>query len=35
MTIWIKNAIILTKKEDYQPIELLINGEQIKLSDQI
>ena len=30
MTIWIKNAIILTKNEDHQPIELLINGEQIQ-----
>lgn len=30
MTIWIKNAIMLNKNEDYQPIELLIDGEKIQ-----
>ncbi|WP_407371413.1 dihydroorotase [Carnobacterium sp.] len=30
MTIWIKNAVMLTKNEDYQPIELLIDGELIQ-----
>lgn len=30
MTIWIKNATILNQKEEYQPIELLINQDTIQ-----